>query len=338
MIAIDGSHGEGGGAIVRISTALSALTSNPIHIKNIRANRPRSGLAPQHLNAIKAVTELTHASSRGLEIGSKEVFFYPGTVEGGDFKVDIKTAGSITLVLQTFMLPAGFARKSVNISLKGGTDVRWSPSVDYLQNVTLPILKSVGYRMEMEMIQRGHYPRGGGRVKARIYPLKKLKPIEHLDLEINEIRGISHCVKLPEHVAERQAKSAAEALRGEGFDVDIEIEHSDQALGPGSGIVLWGEGNTRIGGSSIGEREKSAELVGREAADELLYHISRKSALDKYMGDQIIPYLAVAGNSTIKTAELTLHALTNIYVVEKITSKIFQVQGDEGEVAVIKVN
>ncbi|MDO9046026.1 MAG: RNA 3'-terminal phosphate cyclase [Methanobacteriaceae archaeon] len=45
MIEIDGSLGEGGGSIVRISTALSALTSKPIHIFNIRAKRTKMGLA-----------------------------------------------------------------------------------------------------------------------------------------------------------------------------------------------------------------------------------------------------------------------------------------------------
>ncbi len=338
MIEIDGSYGEGGGAIVRISAALSALTSNPVHIKNIRANRKNPGLMPQHLNALKAVAQLSGAKCDKLNIGSDEIFFKPEFLEGGKFEIDIKTAGSISLVLQAFMIPAVFAKKEVNITIKGGTDVRWSPSTDYLQNVIFPILESIGYDAKIDLIRRGHYPRGGGIVKVVINPVKKLSPFKLLDLEINKIKGISHAVKLPEHVAIRQAESAEKVLKAKGFDAEIEIQHSDDTLGPGSGIVLWSEGNSRVGGSSIGERGLRAEKVGQKAADELLYHISKGAALDRYMGDQIIPYMAIAGNSKIKTAELTNHTVTNIYIVRKIMNKQFNVNGNLGKTAIINTN
>jgi RNA 3'-phosphate cyclase len=344
MIEIDGSYGEGGGALLRVSAALSALLTQPIHVKNIRVSRPKKGLMPQHLNALKAVAQLANASFKGLEIGSEEVLFWPEKVEGGHYTVDIGTAGSITLVLQCFMLPAGFASSKVEITLRGGTDVRWSPSVDYLQHVTLPLLESMGYHAELDLIQRGHYPRGGGLLKAKIYPVSKLKSLNLFDIQIERIKGISHSVKLPEHVAIRQAKSAEDMLKSEGYEVDIEVKHSNRALGPGSGIVLWTEGNKnarspvgRVGGSSIGEPGKKAEKVGQEAAKELLYHISRKAPLDRYIGDQIIPYLAMAGSSAVKIAELSQHTLTNIYVAEEITGRKFHIEGQLGDVAVIRI-
>jgi RNA 3'-phosphate cyclase len=338
MIEIDGSHGEGGGALLRISTALSALTLNPVHITNIRANRPKTGLMPQHLNAVKAVASLSNAHVKGLEIGSREISFYPEKVEGGNYNIDVKTAGSVTLVLQAFMIPAGLAESPVNITIRGGTDVRWSPPVNYLQHVTLPVLKSMGYDAELSIIRRGHYPRGGGIVNVKINPVKKLMPINAENLKLGKIKGISHAVKLPEHVAVRQAESAEKLLEANGFDAEIEIEHSDKALGPGSGIVLWNEGDTPIGGSAIGERGLRAEKVGESAVEELLYHISREAAVDKYIGDQIIPYMAIAGKSRVKTAELTLHAVTNIFVTEKIIGKKFELDGELGEIAIIGID
>lgn len=337
MIEIDGSYGEGGGALLRISVALSALTSRPIHITNIRANRPKRGLMPQHLNALKAVAQLSRASHEGLHIGSEEIFLRPRTSRGGKYELDIGTAGSITLVLQCFMIPAAFAGSAVTINLRGGTDVRWSPSVDYINNVTLSLLKSIGYNIEIQMLARGHYPKGGGILDVKISPINRLKPFKLLDLKVDQIKGISHAVKLPEHVAIRQAQSAEELLKSRGYKVDIDVQHSNQALGSGSGIVLWTEGTSRVGGSSIGKPGKRAELVGQQAARELLYHISRKAALDRYMGDQIIPYMALAGNSAVKTAELTQHTLTNIYATELIMDENFSIEGGLGDVAVIKV-
>jgi RNA 3'-phosphate cyclase len=338
MIEINGSYGEGGGALLRTAAALSASTGKPIHVYNIRAKRPKGGLMPQHLHALKSVSQLTTASFKGLELRSTEITFKPGAPLGGFYSLDIGTAGSITLVLQCFMLPAVFAKSTVNITLKGGTDVRWSPSVDYLQNVTLPTLKNMGYTAEMDLIRRGHFPRGGGILKLKIDPIKKLRPINLENLEVEVIRGISHSVKLPEHVALRQAKSAEDFLRSKGYEIDIQVQHSNDTLGPGSGIVLWSEGRGRVGGSSMGGPGKRAEEVGKEAAKKLLHHISRKTALDRYMGDQIIPYMALAGDSHIKTAELTPHTLTNIHVAEKITGKTFSIQGDCGHPALILVN
>ena len=338
MIEIDGSYGEGGGAIVRNAVALSALTSKPINIKNIRANRPKSGLMPQHFNAVKAVAQLSGAKCDKLNVGSSEITFKPESIEGGKFEIDIKTAGSITMVLQAFMIPAAFADSSVEITIKGGTDVRWSPSVDYLQNVTLKILEKMGYTAKMDIIRRGHYPRGGGIVKVKINPVEKLKPLKLIDLEVDKIKGLSHAVKLPKHVAVRQAESAENLFKKNGFDAEIEVQHSDDALGPGSGIFIWSEGNSRVGGSAIGERGLRAEKVGEKAAEELLYHISKGAALDKYMGDQIIPYMAIAGNSEVKTAEFTLHAATNIYIAEILLGKKFDIKGNVGENAIISVD
>ncbi len=337
MIEIDGSYGEGGGALLRISTGQSALTGKSIHLTDIRAKRPKKGLMPQHLNALKAVAQLTNATYEGLKIGSTEISFYPENPRGGEYHLDIGTAGSITLVLQSFMIPAFFADSPVNITIRGGTDVRWSPSMDYFMHVTLPILKSIGYHSQIRLIQRGYYPRGGGLLKVEISPIKTLKSFNFMDLLVDYINGISHAVKLPEHVAVRQAKSAEKLLIKEGYEANIKIQHSKQALGLGSGIMLWTEGKSRVGGSSLGEPGKRAEVVGQEAAEELLYHISRNAALDKYMGDQIIPYMAIAGGSQIKTAELTQHTLTNIYVTEAIIEKKFIVEGDLGNQAIIKV-
>lgn len=345
MIEIDGSYGEGGGALLRVSTALSALTGNPIHIKNIRAGRPQPGLMPQHLNAILALHKISKAEVDGLKIGSEEISFIPDVLQEGDFQIKVGTAGSITLILQAFMIPAGFAPGPVKICLKGGTDVRWAPPVDYLQNVTLPILRSIGHQVDLKLLKRGYYPRGGGKLQANIIPVNNFKPFQIHDLQVDYIRGASHSTKLPRHVAIRQALAAEKKIKLAGYDAQIEIDTKGDALGPGSGIVLWSEfeGKTyhplgRVGGSSLGEPGKRAELVGKDAATELLRHLSIRAPLDRYMADQIIPYMAIHGSSSVKIAELTSHTLTNIYAAEKISGHQFQVDGRLGEPATIAVD
>ena len=158
-----------------------------------------------------------------------------------------------------------------------------------------------------------------------------------LKLKFDCIYGVSHSVKLPLHIAERQAQSAKKFLN-EGYNSKLKFKTHKMRLGQGSSIFLWTNGLTPVSGSAVGEPGKRAEKVGSEAAKQILYHISRGSAVDKYMGDQLIPYMALAGSSSIKTAELTQHALTNIYITEKFIDKKFPVEGNIGETADIKVD
>ena len=78
MIEIDGSHGEGGGAILRTALALSLHTGKDFKITGIRANRPSPGLAAQHLAAIDAAAKLSNAEVNGNFLGSGAVYFKPG--------------------------------------------------------------------------------------------------------------------------------------------------------------------------------------------------------------------------------------------------------------------
>jgi RNA 3'-terminal phosphate cyclase (ATP) len=325
LIEIDGSLGEGGGSIIRISSALSAITSQPIHISNIRANRSKTGFAAQHLNAVISASQISQAISKGLVIGSPDLKFHPKKLIGGKFSLDVKTAGSVGLILQTFMIIAPFASKKSTIDIMGGTDVRGAPSIEYIKHVTLPILQKMGYNAKINLIKRGHYPRGGGMVTATIYPLKKIKPLNLLKSEIDSIKGISHATNLPRHVAERQALAAEKIFKNNGFEVDIEIEHSSSNMGMGSGIVLWARGNTRIGSSELGKPSKSAEKVGMHAAENLIATIKTGSALDEHMGDQIVPYMALSRNSQIGLSKLTMHTLTNLHIVKKFIDKKFQI-------------
>ncbi|WP_456484181.1 RNA 3'-terminal phosphate cyclase [Methanopyrus kandleri] len=346
LIEIDGSYGEGGGQILRTAVGMSALTSEPVRIYNIRANRPRPGLSYQHLHAVKVVAEICDAECEGLEVGSTEIVFEPGKAKGGEYEVDIGTAGSVTLLLQAVKLAAIAADGPVEMEVRGGTDVKWSPPVDYEINVNAHYLDRLGYRYELEVLRRGHYPRGGGIVRARMEPPKRLKPLEAVKFgELESVRGISHCVRLPPHVAERQAKAASEIIERElGIRPEIEIETypkgRDPHLGPGSGIVLWAEDDqgNRIGADALGEKGKPAEVVGREAAEQLVQRLRTGMALDEHMGDQILPFLAIAdGESVFGVTGVDPHLPTNAWVVEKFLPVSVEIRGKEGEPATVEV-
>ncbi|ABU81714.1 RNA 3'-terminal phosphate cyclase [Ignicoccus hospitalis] len=346
MIEIDGSFGEGGGQILRTSVALSAVTLKPVRIFNIRAKRKNPGLRRQHMVAVKALAEMTDAEVRGLELGSTEIVFIPKTLKAGTFRFDIGTAGSVSLVLQAVTPAALFAPGEVRVQLRGGTDVPMSPPVDYLRFVFYPLLERFGAKTELVLKRRGHYPKGGGEVEFASRPVDSLTQWGEVERgEVLKVRGLSHCVKLPKHVAERQAKAAEEVLKKSGLkNVDIDLEwyppERDPHLGPGSGIVLWAiTERSLLGADSLGARGKRAERVGEEAARKLLEDLSTGKALDRHMSDMIVPYVSLAcGRTEVGGAALTMHAWTHVHVVKKFLPELeVEISGELNKPFVMRV-
>src|SRR3989442_13576278 len=218
MIEVDGGFGEGGGQILRTTLALSAVLRKDVKVVNIRKGRPKPGLMAQHLTGVHAAAVLCDAETRGEEVGSEELVFNPGRIRAGKFRFDVGTAGSVTLVLQALMPIMAFAPGRIELEITGGTDVKWSPPVDYLPLVELPVLERLNYRAHLELLRRGHYPKGGGLIRFINEPSQRLRPItSENEGRISRIEGISHAVRLPPHIAQRQDDSAVKILVANGY-------------------------------------------------------------------------------------------------------------------------
>ena len=347
MIKLDGSYLEGGGQIVRTALALSTLTGKPFVVDKIRSGRKQSGLKAQHLYGIKALEKLCNAKTKYAELGSDKLEYIPGKIGGKTISIDIGTAGSITLLLQSLLIPAIFSGKKTRVTIKGGTDVKWSMPIDYLNDVFLPIVRRYA-DIELKLKKRGYYPKGGGLVDIFIKSrydindfedfkdfLKYLRENEkEIDLvgrgNIVYIKGVSNAAKELEksRVSERQAMSAKHVLSKFGVPIKIRTEYGD-SLSIGSVITLLAifdnNEKTIIGADSLGEKGKKAEIVGKEAAETLMKEIESNAAVDKNMADNLIPFLGLI-KGRIKTSEITMHTKSNIYVVEKFLGEKFSIK------------
>jgi RNA 3'-terminal phosphate cyclase (ATP) len=228
-----------------------------------------------------------------------------------------------------------FAPGEVQLEIASGTDVKWSPPVDYLRLVTLPVLKKIGYRGHLEVVRRGHYPRGGGLVKFSSEGASKLGAMLHEKPgSISKIYGISHAVALPRHVAERQAAAARKILEEAKLtplSIDVEVLDDRRQLSPGSGIVLSAETQNGIilGSDALGERGRPAEEVGSTAGRILVEEAKSEAMLDRHMGDMIIPYLALAeGTSEVSVSRVTQHTRTNVKVAEWFIGGRLNLEGE----------
>lgn len=323
LIEIDGSYGEGGGQVLRSAIAVSAITGRGVKIRNIRKNRPKPGLGVQHIKSIELAVMITGATVEGLVPGSTGITFLPGEIRGGEYTLDLGTAGSISLVLQSVTPIACFAPSQLTLHVSGGTDVRWSPTIDYFQNVTLPALRLFGFKGSLQLESRGYYPLGGGKVTATIEPAR-LHGIR-ADVPLSpSVKGISACSRLPSHVAKRQADAAKKYLEGMGIEVKEISQEVRKDMSTGSSITLF---SGYLGGSALGERGVPAEKVGAEAAAIIANEIESGAAVDPFMCDQLITFMALSkGSSVITTGSVTSHAVTNMWIMEKMTGRQFTVE------------
>lgn len=335
MIEVDGAHGEGGGQILRTAVSLSAVLCEPVHVKGIRAGRPNPGLAAQHVTGIEAVAGLCDAEVDGLQVGSTDITFRPGTLIGGEFAFNVGTAGSISLILQACILPAALSKAPVTLTLRGGTDTRWSPPIDYTRLVHLPLARRMGVAFDIEVIRRGFYPEGGGETVARAGPCAAISGIDLSQRgDYLRVSGVSHAQNLPEHVASRMKHAALKDLVGhKNVKVDTDLR---SGVSTGAVIVLAAEyERTVLGSSALGQRGVRAETLGETCASGLEETMRSGATVDEHMVDQMVPYMALAkGDSVLLAEELTGHAETNIWVVEKFIGRRFATSKRDGLVEV----
>ena len=351
MIYIDGSHMEGGGQILRTALALSTLTRQPFVIEKIRRNRPRPGLKAQHLCCLDALKQMAAAKVQNAQLGAPKLSFHPQSVVSGKRILDIGTAGSIALLLQSLLLPCMFADGAVKLDITGGTDTKWSIPADYFAYVILPFLNKFA-TVEINEIRRGFYPKGRGRLELTITPRFCLNHFKNFDAFFAHVRNNVSPVQLflqpqLDHiegrsvasfqlkdagVAERQADGAAHVL-GDRYSLKIENKYV-QTASVGTVITLWAvsrQGIIFMGADALGEKGRRAEAVGAAAADRMLNLLKSDAAVDSHLADNLIPLMALCGGQ-VKTEKITGHIRSNIYVCEEFLGAGFRIQEKENVV------
>lgn len=332
MLEIDGSQKSGSGTILRLSIALASIVGEPLHIYNIRQRRGQPGLRPQHLESVLTASKLCNAEMKGATMGSRELWFKPDGIVSGEVRAEIGTAGSIPMLLLTILPLCAYAKGAVSVQVvKGGTDVRHAPTINYLKCVLLPMLEQMGLKVSLTVRKYGYYPKGMGEVLLEVQPCSKLTSIRLEEFgTAEELRGVSVCTFLEDRkVAERQAKAANRYLKNHGYEAKIQVVNDrSNPLQKGSSLVLWAETSTGtlLGGDAIGELRKPSEVVGREAAENLFEEIKAQATVDVHLADMLVPYVALAdGNSVYFTRDVTDHLDTNMWLAQKILGVKFQV-------------
>lgn len=316
-IELDGSQGEGGGQILRSALTLSMCTGYPIYMKNIRAKRKYPGLMQQHLTAVQAAAAVAGAVIEGATLGSTQLRFSPGTIEGGEYGFSIGTAGSCTLVLQTILPALLSARQDSRITLRGGTHNPMSPPFHFLQRAFVPLLERMGAKVELRLNRFGFFPRGGGEIIVTIAAGNKLAPLR-LEARGEPIKAYAESFNagLPDHIPARELAVVKQRL--EWSDAQLFVRGIDRHQGPGNAllITLEYEHVTEVF-TGFGQKGVSAEAVAHGAVNQAQRYMAGEATTSSFLADQLLLPMALAGGGSFVATDWSLHAATNADIIRR---------------------
>jgi RNA 3'-terminal phosphate cyclase (ATP) len=294
-IIIDGSQGEGGGQMLRSALTMSAVTGKPFEMINIRANRSVPGLKRQHLTCVRAIATLCDATVTGDTINSQHLTFHPGAIKAGEYRFEIGTAGSVTLVAQTVLPALLFAKDASTVVIRGGTHVPMSPTWDFFVQTYLPQLRAMGADVTAKLRQYGFYPAGGGEIVLTIQPWQKAAPIKLFTrgekIETWITAKVSH---LSLGIAATEARIVYDQLPGRNMRLDVD---SIAAHGPGNYCTLTvKDKNITAVFSEIGTYGKSRKAVANRVAQQAKTYLRAQYVADTYLSDQLLLPIVLAAD------------------------------------------
>ena len=342
VVEIDGSRGEGGGQILRTSLALSMITGRRLVMTNIRAGRAKPGLRRQHLACVHAAQQLANAEVHGDQVGSKYLDFNPQAITDRELRIDIGSAGSTSLVVQTILVPAIVARRTLRATVLGGTHNPMAPPFEFLSRVFVPHLQAMGAKVTLELVRHGFATGGAGQAShddmtpyrgevSLVVEPSVLSPIEVLEAHpVRERRATVILARLPTHVADRELAIVREQL--DFTKRECEVRDVSGEGGPANVLMLEVDrGSSRELVTGIGEKGLRAEVVAERACAALREFLDANVPVGEHLADQLLLPFALAGGR-FRAAPLSLHATTNIETIRHFVDA--DVRVDEGEDAV----
>lgn len=328
VLCLDGSHGEGGGQILRTALSLSLVTGRPFRITGIRAGRRKPGLLHQHLTAVQAAAIIGHADTRGAELGSTDLTFVPGEIMPGEYPFAVGTAGSATLVFQTVLPPLLRANAASHLTLTGGTHNTHAPPFDFLARTFVPVVNRLGPNVDVRLIRPGFFPAGGGELRSDVLPATTWRRLELLERgELRQKRARALVARLPPEIARRELREIEQ--HGQWAPAELLVEEVRDSHGPGNVVMLELEfAHITEVFTGFGARGIPAEVVARRAAEQAERYLSRDVPVGEHLADQLLLPLVLARGGTFRTLELSPHSRTNLDVIRRFLEVEIRAEGD----------
>lgn len=315
IFKIDGSFGEGGGQIVRTAVTLACILGKPIQIDNIRSKRKIPGLRAQHVTAIRIIGQICDAKIKGLEIGSTSISFVPNKVKSCTITDEVGTAGSISLILQVLVPAVAISKNSLDLSIIGGTDVKWSPTINYTKFVLSEAYSRMGIKFSLNVKKRGYFPRGGGLVELKVFPSTKISPIKLSKSQTKKVKLFCSYSKITPGKIDSEIRIIKDQLEIKGYSIEKKIVE-ESAQNQGGSILLFSIDKDAIIGID-GLIENKNNKFPSFLSDKFL---QCTQSVDENLADMLVlPACLADGMSIFTVKKITKHLETNLFVASEIS-------------------
>jgi RNA 3'-terminal phosphate cyclase (ATP) len=278
-------------------------------------------LKAQHVACIKCLADATAAEVTGCSVGSKSFEFKakqsPKDLVNRNIKVKAESVSSILLVLQAvlpFLLFAGDDKGSpITITIQGGTNISYSLSFEYLDQVLLPSLERFGIKVERKLEFRGwsHGPMQIGSAKFGITPLRPGQKIKEPSWpeERGTITKIDVSIIVPKYLQDPLKKALLFEIGLVFEDVEakfVVVDDSRHAARMYTLLVAHTSTGLRFGRDWLyDEKSKNKSLdklsteIAQKVVDELDVEVRKGGLVDEYLQDQLIVFQALAEGRSI---------------------------------------
>jgi len=344
-ILLNGSHGEGGGALLRTALCMSALTQKPLVIDSIRGATRKPGISPEDFPVLQALISACNAQTEGAEIGSKKLTFTPKFLPRPiHFSHDISRSGSgrspgNTIVIAEALAPI-FARTGAysTIELHGETHNNNTLTFDAFELTTIPAHAAQGIGMFPAIHQAGFGYAGRGHILVEIEP-SAINPLNWAQRSGVVAAGarITACDTHSQVLADATTK-ALKLLQDAGYGDQVEqIEISGPE--PGLSITFWIKFENGFGSASAcwNRGSQISDTIDR-AWDEFTVFTQTTATVDPYLADQLLlPACLADGSTTYSTSNITKRLKTIAWVIKEFIPIAITIKGTEGSPGTITI-
>ena len=338
---------ESSASALRSALALSCASGLPFQWEGFRRKGKGSaspGLRPVDVESVRLFAQITGARVDGGGVGEDTVALHPGAVRPGEHRFDVLADEPMMPLLRAALLPLALHGRESTLRIAGSTHAPGGETFEVVSSTFHYFLGKLGIEVSLALECAGFAPRGGGEVSARLAsgPSGSVVAWEPLVLvdraELASIQIVSAGASLPAHVQQRQAARARSGVHISGLEPTVQLLKL-RARSAGSVVAITGRfGEVPVTFASVGERGKSAESVGEQAARTFRRFASQTAAVPEILVDSLLPFLAFAqGESRIAISRLPAVAPGLAALIRAFTGREVEIDGKVGRHARIRI-
>ncbi|KAK1228407.1 hypothetical protein PQX77_000743 [Marasmius sp. AFHP31] len=310
---------------LRHRLVLSILSGKPVRIDKIRSDDNNPGLRDFEISLLRLLEKLTNGTVIEISVTGTALLLKPGIISGGPIVHDCPLSRSVGYFLEPVIMLAPFAKKPLQLTLRGITTDDKDLSVDLIRTVTLPHLQLFGISdgVELRIKKRGAMPGGGGEVQFICPVVKQVKTLNFVEPgRIKRIRGISHAVRVNPQFSNRMIEASRSLLNRYIPDIYLYSDvykGEESGKSPGYALSLVAESTTSAlyCAEAVSQPGIAPEDVALQATRVLLDEIQKGGCVDQ-KHQSLILIMMVLGSEDVGRCRMNLPTARSVQLLRDI--------------------